>query len=264
MKKFYITSLFLILIAGLILSGLNSFAADSKKVKKLYTVREYSTTTKDNHIIKSYLSYPKTKQKSYPGVIMLHSFGYNSSYWQNLQEEFNNNGYAVLRIDLRGHGKSVYDSSFHQRSWRVFKNDTFAKYPDDVMQVTENVQTETKKFDFNNYIIIGADIGANTSVLFAEKNKIKPKAMVLISPSMTFKGLYIPIALAELDKTPILGICSKTNKKDADELIKLSKFAQNTYDVLYTDKGSSGMLLLKQYNNLNSKIFNWCTKYLKK
>ena len=262
MKRFYLI-IFFILFTCLVLHNSILFAADSKKPKKAYTVREYSTTTTDNHIIKSYLSYPKTKQKTYKGVIMLHSLGYNSTYWQNLQEKFNNNGYAVLRIDLRGHGKSVYDSNFHQRSWRVFKNDIFMKYPDDVLQVTDNIKNETKKFNFNDYAIIGADVGANTAVLFANKVKIKPKAMVLISPSMTFKGLYIPVVLTELDKTPILAICSKTNNNDMNEINKLSRFAQNTFDMTLTERGSSGIILLKQYPSLNDDIFNWVKIYLK-
>ncbi len=263
MKKIHLTIISLLIFCLFLGSAAVSFAADSKKPKKTYTEREYSTLTSDNHVIKSYLSYPKTKKKGYPTIVMLHSLGYNSTYWKPLQEQFNNKGYAVLRIDLRGHGKSVYDKTFHQRSWRSFKNDTFMKYPDDVYQVIQNIQSETKKCNFNNYAIIGGDIGANTAILLAHKMKVKPKTMVLLSPYMTFKGLYVPVIITEFDTTPMMAVCSKTNNYEVKELEKLSRFAQTTFETVYTDNGSNGVLLLKQVPNLNDKIITWITKYLK-
>lgn len=262
MKKIYLLCL-IFAILTLTISPASVFASSSKKPKKTYTEREYSTITKDGHVIKSYLSYPKTKQKGYPTVIMLHALGYNCSYWIPLQTKLNNKGYAVLRIDLRGHGKSVYDKSFHQRSWRTFKNDTFMKYPEDVYQVIKYIQAETKKCNFNNYTIIGSDIGANTAVLVAKKMPTKPKALVLMSPSMSFKGLYIPVVLTEIGNTPILALASKTNNYAMSEQNKLSKFAQATFDIINTDNGSSGMLMLKQHPELYNKIIDWITKYLK-
>ena len=261
MKKRFLFIILLILY--FFINNEFSFAATNKKPKKPYTEQEYSTITTDNHIIKSYFSYPKTKLKGYPTVVMLHSLGYSSYYWKDLQTQLNLKGYAVLRIDLRGHGKSVYDKTFHQRSWRSFKNDTFMKYPNDVYEVINQLQTETKKCNFNNYVLIGGDIGANTAVLVADKMKIKPKTMILISPHMSFKGLYIPVVLTEFDKTPIMAICSKKNTYELKELEKLSKFAQTTFEPVITETGSNGVLLLKQVPDLNNKIIDWITKYLK-
>ena len=101
MKKFLVAILTLMFV----FSAQTVFAAQTKttKVKKPYTEREFSVQTKDGHLIRSYLSYPKTKLKGYPTIVMLHALGYNSSYWISLQKKFNAKGYAVLRIDIRGH-----------------------------------------------------------------------------------------------------------------------------------------------------------------
>ena len=262
MKKNLILIL-LIALLTMLLNVLTVSAETTKKVKKPYTEREFSTQTADGHIIKSYLSYPKTKLKGYPTIIMLHSLGYNSSYWIPLQQKFNAKGFAVLRIDLRGHGKSVYNKSFHQRSWRSYKNDTFAKYPDDVITVIKSIEKETKKPNFNNYAIIGGDIGANTAVLVAKKLTTKPQALVLLSPSMTFKSLYIPVALTEIGQTPILALASKTDLYAMKEQEKLAKFAQNTFDVYNVDSGSGGMLLIKQHPEALDSILNWTIQYFK-
>lgn len=261
MKKFLVAILTLMFV----FSAQTVFAAQTKttKVKKPYTEREFSVQTKDGHLIRSYLSYPKTKLKGYPTIVMLHALGYNSSYWISLQKKFNAKGYAVLRIDLRGHGKSVYDKSFHQRSWRAFKNKDFEQYPNDVVQTIQYVQKQTNKPSFVNYAIVGSDIGANTAVIVARKMKIKPKALVLLAPSLEFKGLYIPVVLTELGKTPILALASKTDNYYMDQQIRLARFAQGTFDVANADSGNSGMLILKQHPEYQAAIVSWTEQYFR-
>ena len=261
MKKFLV----IVLTIVFMFSVQTVFAAQSKttKAKKLYTEREFSVQTRDGHLIRSYLSYPKTKMKGYPTIIMLHALGYNSTYWIALQEKYNAKGYAVLRIDLRGHGKSVYDKSFHQRSWRNFKNKDFEQYPNDVIQTIQFIEKQTKKPSFVNYAIVGSDIGANTAVIVARKMNIKHRALVLLAPSMEFKGLYIPVVLTEIGKTPILALASKTDKYYKDQQVRLARFAQGTFDVANADSGNSGMLILKQHPEFQNAIVTWTEQYFK-
>ncbi len=261
MKKFLVAILTLVFV----FSAQTVFAAQAKatKTKKLYTEREFSVQTRDGHLIRSYLSYPKTKMKGYPTIIMLHALGYNSTYWISLQEKFNAQGYAVLRIDLRGHGKSVYDKSFHQRSWRNFKNEDFEQYPNDVIQTIQYIEKQTMKPSFVNYALVGSDIGANTAIIVARKMKIKPRALVLLAPSMEFKGLYVPVVLTEIGKTPILAIASKTDKYYMEQQVKLARFAQGTFDVANAETGNSGMLILKQHPEFQNAIVTWTEQYFR-
>lgn len=253
----------LIVVSSASVFASNGKTSSKKKAKKSYVEREYVVQTKDNRLIHGYLSYPKTKLKGYPTVIMLHSLGRNSMYWKPLQEKYNNNGYAVLRIDFRGHGKSVFDSKFRQKSWTSFNNTMFAKYPQDVLDVINKIQKESKKPNFKSYIIIGSDIGANTAVMVAKKMPYKPKCLVLIAPSMTFKGLYIPVIMTEIGTTPILAISSKTDNHFMQEQQKLSKFAQGIFDVYNTETGVADMLIIKQHPEVQNVIFNWSRQYLK-
>ncbi|MGN1125501.1 MAG: alpha/beta hydrolase [Candidatus Gastranaerophilaceae bacterium] len=259
MKKFFTISLILFFT---IITTQATFAGTTKP-KKTYTEREYTVKTSDGHLLHAYLSYPKTKLKGYPTIVMLHSLGYNSRYWIPLQVKFNNLGYAVIRVDLRGHGKSVYDKNFHQRSWRSFKNETFMKYPQDIVETINFIKAETKKVNFYNWAIIGSDIGANTAILVAKSMPVKPKALVLMGPSMTFKGLYVPVAMTEIGNAPILAIASKTDTYSMQEQTKLSKFAQGTFEICNTKTGSSGMLLLSQQPAIQNSIINWLTAKIK-
>ena len=241
----------------------NKQKEEQVKIKKFYSERFYEAETKDGHLIKGYLSYPKTNKKFYPTIILLHSIGRNSKYWSPLYIELSNMGYAVLRIDFRGHGKSVFDKKFNQKSWTTFRNDTFQKYPQDVFDVITKIQKESKKADFSNYIIMGSDIGANTAVILAKMMKVKPRGLVLISPRMNNKGLYIPIVMTQIGDTPILAISSKTNTFYMREQEQISKFAQGDFDVYNAERGGADMTILNSQPETKQVVIEWITQHLK-
>lgn len=93
--------------------------------------------------------------------------------------------------------------------------------------------------------------------------KIKPKALVLLAPSLEFKGLYIPVVLTEIGKTPILALASKTDNYYMDQQIRLARFAQGTFDVANADSGNSGMLILKQHPEYQAAIVSWTEQYFR-
>lgn len=241
----------------------NTSKKPSKKPKIKIIKKEIEYETPDFRIIKATLTYKKTENKKLPTIVLLHSLGYNSTYWKPLTESLNLEGYAVLAIDLRGHGNSVYTVSYKQRHWSYFNLKTFAKYPSDVIGVINETQKLYKKPDFNNYMIIGADIGANTGVLVAQKYNKKPKALVLISAAKTFKGLSIPIAMTEIGTIPILSIASIQDNYMISEQIKLAKFSQGVFYIKNYPYGGTGMLLLKTNPSMKTDITNWVDMVMK-
>jgi len=250
MKRRAISSIIYSLIIVALFSVQNVFSATIKK--------EIEVETKDNFIIKATVCYPKTKtKKKIPTVVLLHSLGYSSSRWTTIQDSLTKAGYAWVMIDLRGHGKSVYTSSLKKVSWLNLKMKAFSRYPADVLAVLKEVEATTKKLSFNNWAIIGGDIGANTAVLVAKDMPKKPSGLVLISPSTSYKGLYIPIAMTELGRTPILAIASTKDNQSMASQNTLKKFAQGEYEVINVDNNGSGMMLIKQEPELADMIVKW-------
>ena len=233
----------------------------SPKVKKP-TVVPYET--QDGFILKGKFQYPKNssdKKVKYPLIIMLHSLGYSSSDWGNLPSLLKDQGFAVLSIDLRGHGLSIYNANFKARTWQYLAKSDFLKYPEDIYEYLDyffNKSKYQKLINKDKIIFIGSDIGANTSILSTEKLKIKPKAFVLISPSLNFKNLYIPITLANLGNVPILGIASVKDRYSLDGLKEVKKYAQGNYDIKICPYGPIGMTILKYNPDLNNQIIKWC------
>lgn len=231
----------------------------AKTIKK-----EIEVQTKDLRVIKSTLSYVKIEGlKKYPTVVMLHSLGYSSQDWGPLITYLNNAGYAVIAIDLRGHGKSIYTSGFQKKPWIYFTTKTYEKIPSDVITVLNQIQQQSKIVSLDNMAIIGADIGANAAILVSKDLKKKPKTLVLISPTTTFKGLYVPIAMAEMGNIPILSIVSKKDVYCMNEQQKLSKFAQGGFYAQNYPNGGMGMMMLKLNPSMAQDITKWVMRYLK-
>lgn len=250
--------LLILVIFVLINTGQKTYCAN-KIIKK-----EIEIETKDSRIIKATLTYPKIEGVTkHPTVLLLHSLGYSSENWGNLIADLNAIGCAVIAMDLRGHGKSIYDINLKRKVWNYFTPKTYQKFPNDVVAILNQAQAVSKKVDLNNWAIVGADIGANTAVLTVKAYKKKPKTMVLISPSMDFKGLYIPIAMTEIGTMPILSMASTQDSHSISEQQKLSKFAQGGFYAKNYPKGGMGMMMIKSNPTMAMNITKWIAKYLR-
>lgn len=253
-----IKKILLLILAIFVFSG-TAQSAYCKTIKK-----EIEVQTKDSRILKATLTYVKsTTVKKYPTVLLLHSLGYSSTEWGSLISNLNNAGYAVIAMDFRGHGKSIYNGSFQKRSWIYFKPKAFLKYPSDVMMVLGQAQKQSKKIDLTRLAIVGADIGANTAVLVAKQLPKKPKTLVLISPTTNFKGLYIPISMAEMGGIPILSMVSKKDAYCMQEQLNLARYAQGGFYAKNYPNGGMGMMMMKVNPTMSMDITSWIKKYLK-
>lgn len=252
-KLFIILSLFLFFI--------NNAAFGAEKLVK----KDLKVVASDGFALQAQLEYPNIKgKKDYSTVVLLHSLGYSSDWWGNLPQKLLDKGYAVLLIDLRGNGKSVYNSTLTRVSWTSLTNKAYAKYPNDVMQVIEYVKKENpKKVFFNNWAVVGSDIGASVGIISSSQMKEKPKTLVLLSPVVKTKGLFVPVKLAELGRIDIFSISGTNDLVSQNAQDYLSKFAQAEFTTYTSPAKSTGMLLLKNDPELSSLIAEWIYQYLK-
>jgi gliding motility-associated-like protein len=68
-------------------------------------------------------------------------------------------------MDLRGHGRSVYNENLKLKSRYYYKQDTWQKLPKDVYDSVKYVKANYPKVNSSETIIIGADIGAITGAI---------------------------------------------------------------------------------------------------
>ena len=236
----------------------------SIEASQTYLKKDIKVASIDGFNIEATLTYPKNKtQKEFSTVVLLHSLGYNSQWWEDLPQDMLNKGYAVLAIDLRGHGGSIYNSKLTKTSWKNMKNSAFAKYPDDIIAVINKVKEEnTKRKFFNNWAIVGADIGASAGIIAADKLDTKPKTIVMISPVIRAKGLYIPVSAANLDGVDFLSISGTGDIMSKDAESYLMKFAQDEFATYTSESKTTGMMMLKNDPGLAKMIAEWVGEYL--
>ena len=251
---------FIVIILTLFLMFINTSVESAQNIVK----KEIKAVSTDGFNIEATLTYPKIKnQKEFATVVLLHSLGYNSQWWEDLPNYLLEKGYAVLAIDLRGHGSSIYNSKLSKMSWKNMKNTGYAKLPDDVLAVIDKVKEEnTKKVFFDNWAIVGADIGASAGIIAADKMQVDPKTIVMISPVVKTKGLYIPVSMAHLNGVDFLSISGTDDimSKEADTY--LIRFAQDEYLTFTSESKSTGMLMLKNDPSLSKMIAEWIAEYL--
>ncbi len=228
------------------------FAADAKS--DTHTI-EY--VSKDSYVIRSELTFPKTKAANYPLVVLLHSYGLSSKFWDGLPKKLNNAGYAVLAIDFRGHGQSIYLTNLKQRSYMYLSKETFQQFPNDVYNIVNKVYDTYSSVSKNETFFIGADIGANTAIYVADMLKKKPAALVLITPQVDFKGLYTPIKLAEAGVVPVLAIASAKDAYSLSQINDLKKYAQGVVSLLRLPAGGPGMTTIATNSSAMDTIINW-------
>lgn len=252
---------FTLIILALFLLLINSFAYANQAVTK----KELSVIASDKFNIKATLSYPKIKgQKEYKTVLLLHSLGTDSSWWGELPNTLIQNGYAVLAIDLRGHGKSIYNQKLNKVSWKNLTINAYKKYPTDIVDVINFVNNEYPKMKFfNDWAIVASDIGASTGIIASDMLNVKPKTIVLLSPVVKTKDLYIPVKMAQLDNTDFLSISCETDNFSLNAEKYLKKFAQKEFVTYMSKAHGTGMIMIKNDPEISPIITEWIKQYLK-
>lgn len=250
MKKLILSTIIIFAVLAIFCGG--SYAASQKS--RVFDI-EYES--KDNFILHSTLTYPEEQKNIYPMVVLLHSIGYSSSYWGSLVPDLNKAGFATLEIDLKGHGKSATDIYFKRRSWIYFDDKTFQSFPEEVVEILKQTLSEHKNLSQNYISYIGADIGANMAIWVAQMNNPKPVCLVLISPYMNFKGLDVPIKLANAGSMPILAIAAQKDLSSVKQLSDIEKYAQGAYFKKLYPNGGTGMMMLKLNKHMSVDIVNW-------
>lgn len=245
MKK--ILALFIILF----ISTSICFAAGQKKKG---SVVRMEIETKDGFVLVGDFYPSKARDKKMPLVFMLHSVNGKSADWGDLPAKIAKEGNNVFALDMRGHGRSVYNVNFRYVSRNYLKPKMWLKFPNDTVEVINFLKEHYSMVDYNHIIFVGADLGANTAILAGKNIKPEPDKMVLISPTQKFKGLNTPLVISEYQKTKFLLIATETDKYFLFEAKTLQKFIQSQSSLKVYPKGGSGTLLLKQSKDISDDI----------
>ncbi len=212
--------------------------------------QEISLNTKDGVTLKA-TYYPSNLGQEAVPIVMLHDHEESRAVFDSLARELQNpsqegySSYAVLTVDLRGHGESTRMTTPNGQT-RTLEADRLKKadFSNMVYRDMEAVrkfllkENDAGKLNLNKLCLIGSGMGANVAAAYAAYDWDVPqlaqrkqgqdvKALILASPKWSAYGLAMREPLRQADVREklsimlVVGSQAARAEKDANRVYKL-------------------------------------------
>jgi pimeloyl-ACP methyl ester carboxylesterase len=258
MKKTFKIAYLCVIAIFLAFLSIQSYAATATNKTNAPVKVEIPTKDGFNLVGKLYLPKDASTAHKVNLIVMLHSLGFSSADWKSFPADLEKQHYAVFLLDLRGHGESIYTKDLKKSSWMYYNREYYTKhYPQDVVESLNFIINNYSQINNKNITIIGADIGANTAIVGASAKRYAVKSLVLISPSLEFKGIKTTDSLVNFGVKPVLAIIDKNDRQSYADTFELKKYAQGRFDIKVVNNAGSGMIILKRQPQLKAYIIQW-------
>lgn len=189
--------------------------------------------------------YPGTHGKQTIPIVLLHAWKQSRNDYKDLAPTLQALGYAVIVPDLRGHGDSTHLKT--ARKDESLKASSMPPGQFSLMVTRDMEAVKTFLWEKNNsgdlnidkLCVVGAEMGASVALNFAmadafdqDRNRIfRPdyklgrfvKALVLISPELSFRGLPIRAANAHMiADVAVLILVGKQDSKALNDAMRIN------------------------------------------
>lgn len=195
-------------------------------------------------------------------VLMLHMMPAVKESWQELAKAMNRASFAVLAIDLRGHGESINKTDGTTLN---YKNFTDQQHQSSIYDVKAALNWLRMEGAMNHCVaVVGASIGANLALYTLANVKEIPTA-VLMSPGLDFRGLQTEPLVKKLKQTKsFLCISSLDDKYSFDScrtLIQETPLGIQKENIELQDAGH-GTHMFSTEPDLAQKVVAWIESHL--
>ncbi len=184
----------------------------------------------------------------FPGVILLHMLGSNRAAWgdDGLTSTLTDAGYALLAVDMRGHGGTP-----GERDWAAIEQDMYKVW---------QTFTELEQVDAGRTAVIGASIGSNMALVTGD-NIPEIKTVILLSPGLDYRGVTTDDHVVSYGDRPLLIVASEEDSYSADSSRTLEELAANGRSLILQDAGHGTFMLFRE--DLQVEIVAWLDANLK-
>jgi pimeloyl-ACP methyl ester carboxylesterase len=177
-----------------------------------------------------------------PGMLMLHMEGRDRSTWDDLVQRLQAQGYAVLTVDLRGHG-----ATGGQVDWALALDD---------VRATLAMLRELPGVDSAQVVVIGAGIGANLGVN-ACADIPGCAGAALLSPGLDYRGITTADAIARLGERPALIVASENDDNNPADSVTLDDLATGDHQLVIYPAAGHGTDMFVAEPGLSDLIADW-------
>jgi len=194
-----------------------------------------------------------------PGLaLLLPMMSHTHDSYEPIMGMLNAANYTTLAFDLRGHGQSILLGTDTLPASAMSKDD-FGKIPADIDQFFRDFLGKyPHDYNYEDVVIIGASIGANTAGLLADKDWVK--RIVMLSPGRDYYELQPEEILINGDKPsdkPVYIAVSVDDKYSSES----SQWLFDNYNGPKVLKkypgGAHGTTIFTQITDADQELLSW-------
>jgi dienelactone hydrolase len=193
---------------------------------------------------------PPTASPPAPTAILLHMYGSERTRWTSLARPLQAAGFAVLAVDLRGHGESATTETRAQVQQR--DPELFRKMQQDVLGAYDWL-AERPEVDRARFALVGASVGCSIALQYAARDR-SVDAVVCLSPGLNYLGLDSVGDLRQITGRRILLLATEDER---DACSRLQKIGAQVEVEVFRGPPAHGTEMLSAVSGLDAKIVDY-------
>ncbi len=208
---------------------------------------------------------PIVNRENAPAIILLHMYGSDRTAWDRpIIVPLEYAGFAIMRIDLRGHGESTEPEEMNLAK-RVADRDAdlFGAMYKDVAAAIKWLEGR-KEVDRSRIVLAGASVGCSVALDYAQRDK-SIKAVALLSPGAKYLGLDSVAHVKEYGARPLMMLTSEQERGRVgfDTLVEEAEKAEvQVTSEIFDQEGIHGTNMFGKVEGVEDKIANFLKKHV--
>ncbi len=201
-------------------------------------------------IAADYYAPPVADRGEAPIVILLHMYASDRKAWEPLLAPLHGAGFAILALDLRGHGESATTETREL----VQKRDPafFRKMQNDVLGAYDWLAAQDK-LDRTRLALVGASVGASVAIQYAAHDR-SVDAVVALSPGLRYMELNSDGDMRQITGRKLLLLATEDER---DAPYTLEKRTTGVTVKIYHDAKAHGTDLLGKVVGVEDDIVSF-------
>lgn len=175
-----------------------------------------SIKTQDDLLLKASYYAPRKKKGKAPAALLLHDEGGTREDLDAFATYLHKRGFAVLTIDIRGHGESATDDFDHEKADEKGRENLWNLAGRDVEAAAEYL-AEQDGVHNTNLSVVGFGAAASLAVRRANTDE-NVRAVVLVEPELETYGYDLGDGVADLGGLPTMVVTTKDAEEKAEAI----------------------------------------------
>jgi pimeloyl-ACP methyl ester carboxylesterase len=206
-------------------------------------------------------SFYAPRDRNAPAVVLVHQLGTTRAEWEPIIAALRaDRDYAILAIDLRGHGESNHTKDGRKLDWQTFGEADFYKLPQDVHAAFDWLR-RNKSIAPRSFGGMGSSLGGSALLLHAAPQG-SVRALILLSLVLESHGLHIRGAFARFEHRPLLLVVAEGDGPSAEAVQALERIAAHRTHLLRVTGNSHGTRMTVEHADVSTAIVEFFRKNL--